>query len=107
LGFSPQKPTYRDWDRGDREIEFFLDKKFPLIQNLAEKIGADIGFEDESGIGIMTRYGKTWALRGETSIIQASMKRGGYNVMSVVTAEVKCDIQLKKGISMVKSLSNL
>ena len=44
LGFSPQKPTYRDWDRGDREIEFFLDKKFPLIQNLAEKIGGGYWF---------------------------------------------------------------
>ena len=59
LGFSSQKPTYQDWDRDDREIEFFLDKKFPSIHKLANKMGADIGFEDESGIGIMTRYGKT------------------------------------------------
>jgi transposase len=89
LGFSSQKPTYQDWDRDDREIEFFLDKKFPSIQKLAKKMDADIGFEDESGIGIMTRYGKTWGLRGETPVIQASMKRGGYNVMSVVTPEGK------------------
>ncbi|MCX7094069.1 MAG: IS630 family transposase [Methylobacter sp.] len=56
-----------------------------------------MGFEDEPGIGIMTRYGKTWALRGETPIIQASMKRGGYNVMSVVTAEGKMRYSIKEG----------
>ena len=97
LGFSSQKPTYQDWDRDDREIEFFLDKKFPSIQKLADKMGADIGFEDESGIGIMTRYGKTWGLRGETPVIQASMKRGGYNVMSVITTEGEMRYSVKEG----------
>ncbi len=56
---------------------------------------ADIGFEDESGIGIMTRYGKTWGLRGETPVIPSSMKRGGYNVISVVTAEGKMQYSIK------------
>ena len=97
LGLSSQKPTYQDWDRDDSEIEFFLDKKFPAIQNLAEKMGADIGFEDESGVGIMTRHGKTWGLRGETPVIQGSMKRGGYNVMSVVTAEGEMRYSIKDG----------
>jgi transposase len=95
LGFSSQKPAYQDWDRDEREIEWFLDHKFPLIQKLAEKMQADIGFEDESGIGIMTRYGKTWGLRGETPVIPSSMKRGGYNVMSVVTAEGKMQYSIK------------
>jgi hypothetical protein len=84
-----------DWNRDEREIERFLDYKFPLIQRLAEKMQADIGFEDESGIGIMTRYGKTWGLRGETPVIPSSTKRGGYNVMSIVTAEGKMQFSIK------------
>jgi hypothetical protein len=28
---------------------------------------ADIAFEDEAGVGVMTRHGKTWGLRGKTS----------------------------------------
>lgn len=59
LGFSAQRPRYQDVERDEREIERFLDHKFPAIQNLAQKINADIGFEDESGVGIMTRYGTT------------------------------------------------
>jgi len=97
LGLSPQKPEYQDDERDGREIEYFLNVKFPKIQRLAKKIGADIGFQDESGVGVMTRYGKTWGLRGETPVIKVSMKRGGYNVMSVVTAEGKIRYSVKEG----------
>jgi len=97
LGLTSQKPEYQDADRDGREIDYFLNVKFPKIQKLAEKLGADIGFQDESGVGIMTRYGKTWGLRGETPVIKASMKRGGYNVMSVVTAEGEMRYSIKEG----------
>ena len=65
----------------------FLDDKFPGIQKLAEKMGADIGFEDESGIGIMTRAGHTWGEVGQPPEIEVSDQRGGYNVLSIITAE--------------------
>jgi transposase len=97
LGLTPQKPEYQDAERDEREIDYFLNVKFPKIQKLAEKLGADIGFQDESGVGVMTRYGKTWGLRGETPVIQASMKRGGYNVMSVITAEGEMRYSVKDG----------
>jgi transposase len=97
LGLSHQKPEYQDDERDEREIEYFLNVKFPKIQRLAEKIGADIGFQDEAGVGVMTRYGKTWGVRGETPVIKVSMKRGGYNVMSVVTAEGKIRYSVKEG----------
>lgn len=87
LGLTSQKPEYQDPERDEREIERFLNVKFPKIQALAKKIGADIGFEDEAGVGIRTRYGRTWGKRGETPIVKASMKRGGFNVLSVVTAQ--------------------
>jgi len=35
----------------------------------------------------MTRHGKTWGKRGETPAVQMSMKRGGYNGISVVTTK--------------------
>ena len=45
----------------------------------------------------MTRYGKTWGLRGETPVVKASMKRGGYNVMSVIMAEGEMRYSVKEG----------
>lgn len=85
LGLTPQKPKYQDAERDEREIEHFLNVKFPKIQRLAEKLGADIGFQDEAGVGIRTRYGRTWGARGQTPTVNVCTKRGGCNVLSVVT----------------------
>jgi transposase len=90
-----QKPEYQDVKRDDQEIEYFFNDKFPRIQRLANKMGADIGFEDEAGVGVMTRHGRTWGLRGQTPIVKVSMQRGGYNVLSVVTAEGEMDYSIK------------
>lgn len=95
LGLTPQKPSYRDIGRDEREIEYFLDIKFPRIQRLATKLGADIGFQDEGGVGVTTRYGRTWGLPGHTPIIPASMARGGYNVISVVAAQGRMRYSIK------------
>ena len=87
MNLSFQKPEYHDIKRDDKEVDNFLNKKFPLIQQLAKNMDAEIAFEDEAGVGIMTRHGKTWGLKGKTPIIKVSMAWGGYNVLSVVTAQ--------------------
>lgn len=83
LGLSYQQPAYQDRDPG--EVERFLNDTFPTLQRLADKLGADIGFEDEAGVGIMTRKARTWGLVGKTPVVHVCMKRGGYNVLSMVT----------------------
>ncbi len=92
-----QKPEYQDVKRDENEIEYFLHNKFPRIQRLANKIGADIGFEDEAGVGVMTRHGRTWGLKGRTPVVKVSMQRGGYNVLSTVTAEGELNYTIKDG----------
>jgi transposase len=91
-----QKPEYQDVKRDEQEIEHFFNDKFPRIQRLANKMEADIGFEDEAGVGVMTRHGRTWGLRGQTPIVKVSMQRGGYNVLSAVTAEGDMDYSIKE-----------
>ncbi len=92
---SCQKPEYQDVALNINDVEKFLTQKFPLIQQLAQKMDADIAFEDEAGVGIMTRHGKTWGLRGKTPIVKVSMQRGGYNVLSTVeaTGDMKYSIE--------------
>ena len=85
LGLSYQKPSYQDVARDEQEVEHFLNDTFPRIQRLADKIGADIGFEDGAGIGLMKRSGRTWGRVGSTPVVQVLMQRGGYNVLSIVT----------------------
>jgi transposase len=87
LKLSCQVPQYRS-DRYDpREVEFYLTKKWPTIQKVAAKLGADIFFEDEAGVGIMTRSGRTWGEVNSPPTVIASDQRGGYNVLSAITAQ--------------------
>lgn len=97
LGLSYQKPAYQDVERDAQEVERFLNDKFPRIQRLASKMGADIGFEDEAGVGIMTRSGRTWGMAGKTPVVRVSMKRGGYNVLSMVTAQGTFNYSVTEG----------
>jgi transposase len=95
MGLTCQKPEYQDVKRNEQEIEHFLNDKFPRIQRLAQKMGADIAFEDEAGVGIMTRHGRTWGLSGKTPIVKVSMLRGGYSVLSAVTAQGEMRYSIK------------
>jgi transposase len=97
LGLTCQKPEYHDAKRDEQEIDHFFNDKFPRIQRLANKLGADIGFEDEAGVGVMTRHGRTWGLSGQTPIVNVSMQRGGYNVLSAVTAQGEMNYSIKDG----------
>jgi transposase len=97
LGLTCQKPEYQDVKRDEQEVEHFFHDKFPRIQRLATKMGADIGFEDEAGIGVMTRHGRTWGLSGQTPIVKVSMQRGGYNVLSAITAQGEMNYSIKDG----------
>lgn len=58
-------------------------------------MGADIAFEDESGIGIRTHSGRTWGEVNTTPVVTVNQQRGGYNVLSAITAtgELNFDIE--------------
>ena len=95
MNFSCQKHEYQDLKMDDKDVDNFLNNKFPIIQQVAQKIDADIAFEDEAGVGVMTRHGKTWGLRGKTPVVKVNMVRGGYNVLSAVTAQGGMDYLIK------------
>ena len=84
---SPQVPSYHARQQDDAKVERFVTDTFPRIQRLAQKMGAEIGFEDEAGVGIRTRAGRTWGAVGQPPQIAVSEHRGGYNVLSIIRAD--------------------
>jgi transposase len=86
LDLSYQQPCYRAAEQKPAEVKAFLEVKFPKIQRLAARLGADIAFEDEAGVGVRTRAGRTWGARGQAPIVRVADRRGGYNILSIVTA---------------------
>jgi transposase len=97
MDLSCQRPCYQARQQDPRKVEDFLDRKFPMIQRVAEKMGADIAFEDETGIRILTRSGRTWGEVNSPPTVIVNQQRGGYNVLSAITAkgELMFDIEEK------------
>lgn len=89
LDLTNQKPRYVPREQDAAAIEHFVTEKFPKIQRFANKIGADIGFEDEAGVDLREHSGKTWGARGVRPDVSVTGTRGRLNVLSVVTAKGK------------------
>ena len=87
LGLTNQKPNYIAREQDPVAVERFVTEEFPKIQRLAEKVGADIGFEDEAGVDLRERSGKTWGERGVRPDVFVTGTRGRLNILSVVTAQ--------------------
>lgn len=83
---SCQVPEYRAYGYSQREVNAFLEWKWPIIQRVAEKLGADILFEDESGIGAITRSGRTWGGVNSTPKVLSNDLRGGFNALSAISS---------------------
>ena len=87
LDWSCQAPWARAVEQDRAEGATFLAVNFPNIQRLAEKMGAEIGFEDAAGVGIQTRSGRRWGAVGQPPEVRGSDRRGGYKVLSIITAQ--------------------
>ena len=96
LDLSCQTPCYRAVEQNQANVKTFLEVTFPKIQRLAEKRGADIAFEDEAGVRIMTRSGRTWGEVGQPPEVAVSDRRGGYNVLSIITANGELHYSLEE-----------
>ena len=103
LGFSCQQPCSLALNQDQEQVKTFLDERFKDIQKLAQALGADIAFEDESWIQGNTRSGRTWGLIGHPPQIQVSDDRGGFHVLSMVTAtgELVSEVTTGKLVSAV------
>jgi transposase len=96
-GLSYRKPRWRPREQSPAAVERFVNETFPRIRRLADKLHADIAFEDEAGIGLQTQAGKTWGERGTPPEVPASGRRGGVNLLSAVTAQGTMHFSLEEG----------
>jgi transposase len=97
LGFSCQKPLYRAYQRDSELVKQWKEQVFPQIQKRAKKEGAVIYFQDESGVRSDFHSGTTWALKGQTPIIEATGARFGLNMMAAITPRGEMHFMIVKG----------
>jgi transposase len=97
LGFSCQKPLYRAYQRDSESVKQWKENVFPEIQKRAKKEGATIYFHDESGVRSDFHSGTTWALKGQTPVVESTGARFGLNMMAAITPRGQMQFMIVKG----------
>jgi transposase len=87
LGLTPQKPLQRAYQRDPEAIEKWRRERYPAIARQAKEENGDIFFWDESGFRADAVHGKTWALRGQTPVVQRPGQRQSVSAASAVNAK--------------------
>jgi transposase len=97
LGLSCQKPLYRAYQQNPEAVEQWKEKVFPEIKKKAKRVGATIYFQDESGIRSDFHSGKTWAVKGQTPVIEATGARFGLNMVGAISTRGQLRFMVVKG----------
>lgn len=97
LGLSCQKPLYRAYQQNPEAVEQWKENVFPEIKKKAKRVGATIYFQDESGIRSDFHSGKTWAVKGQTPVIDATGARFGLNMVGAISTRGQLRFMVVKG----------
>lgn len=87
LGLTVQKPLKRAYQRDAQAIAQWKEQTYPAIAAQAKQEGADIYFWDESGFRADSVYGKTWAVKGQTPVVQVPGQRQSISAASAVNSK--------------------
>jgi len=85
MGLSPQRPIYRSYKQNPKELERYLKRTFPELQELAKRTGAVIYFVDEASVRSDAHRGTTWGKIGQTPVVADSGDRFGLRLISAVS----------------------
>lgn len=85
LGFSPQVPRQRAFQRDDAACEEWRRETFPRILAEARRNRGTVLFLDECGVHEMGPVARTWAPRGKRPVIRTSGSRRKINVISAIS----------------------
>ncbi len=87
LGLTVQKPLKRAYQRSPEAVTQWKEQTFPGIAAQAKQEGAEIYFWDESGFRADSVYGKTWAVKGQTPVVQVPGQHQSISAASAVNSK--------------------
>jgi transposase len=85
LNWTPQKPQRRAREQDKVEVEFFKRVRFPNIAAAARQRNAHLVFLDESGYMLTPTVRRTWAPRGQGSVLDCWDRRDRLSAISCLT----------------------
>jgi transposase len=82
---TPQKPLKKAYEQRPKEVQAWLEQKYPQIAAQAKAEGAEIYWGDQTGVNNQPNAVRGYAPRGETPEIKQMSKRFGSSMMSAVS----------------------
>ena len=96
-GYAPKRPRRKAAKQVPAEVREWLEQTYPAVAARAEKEGADIWWEDETGLDADEYRGQGYARRGQTPEKEVSGDRRRINVVSAITADGDVQFQTYRG----------
>lgn len=87
LGLTCQRPLFKALQQNPALVEQWLKKEYPRIRAQAKRDGAEIFFEDESGVRSDFHSGTTWGVKGNTPVIRSTGQRFRFNMISAISSK--------------------
>jgi transposase len=87
VGLTPQKPLQRAYQRDPEAVQRWVSQTYPGIARQAKRRKAEIFFWDESGFRADAVHGKTWAVKGQTPVVQRPGQRQSVSAASAVNSK--------------------
>src|ERR1051325_10061411 len=96
-GFTAQRRARRATERRDEAVREWLENTYPAIACKAKAQGCDIQWADETGLSSRANYGRSFAPRGHTPVIQRPGKRFSQSMISSLTNKGKLRFMIYEG----------
>lgn len=96
-GFTPQKPMRRAYERNEEAVRRWLEEEYPVIRRRAKAEGAAIYWGDEMGLRSDHVAGRSYSLKGETPVVDATGKRFGCSMISAITNRGRLNFMVFEG----------
>jgi transposase len=82
---TPQKPAKRAMEQDPAAVRRWLKEEYPAIVAEAKTLGAEIHWEDETGLRSDHQAGTTYGRRGKTPVVEGTGQRWSVNMLSTLT----------------------
>ena len=96
-GYTPQRPLKKAYEQRPKEIQEWLDTKYPEIRVRAKKENAEIHWGDETGVNNQDNYGRSYSPQGQTPVIRMVAKRHSMSMISAITNQGTVRFMVYKG----------
>jgi len=84
-GYTPQKPVKKSYKQDPKEVQEWLDTKYPEIERRAAQEGGEIHWGDETGVRSTCQHGRGYARPQNTPEVKLPGNRFSVNMISTIT----------------------